>query len=56
MNEKAQYLLAVGEPFAAGLLELAESDSLPEIYCRAYRRYYETCPIYYREGAPLCLT
>lgn len=53
MNEKAQYLLAVGEPFAAGLLELAESDSLPEIYCRAYRRYYETCPIHYSEGAPL---
>lgn len=53
MNEKAQHLLAVGEPFAAGLLELAESASLPEIYCRAYRRYYETCPIYYRKGAPL---
>ena len=53
MNEKAQHLLAVGEPFAAGLLELAEVGSLPEIYCRAYRRYYETCPIYYRAGAPL---
>jgi len=53
MNEKAQHLLAFGEPFAAGLLELAESGSLPEIYCRAYRRYYETCPIHYRAGAPL---
>jgi len=52
MNANAQYLLEIGEPFASGLLELPEG-SLAEIYCRAYRRYYETCPIYYRAGAPL---
>lgn len=53
MNANAQYLLDIGEPFASGLLELADSGSLAEIYCRAYRRYYETCPIKYRAGAPL---
>lgn len=52
MNEHVQYLLNIGEPFAAGLLEYAEGP-LPMTYCRAYRRYYETCPIVYRAGAPL---
>ena len=52
MNETVQYLLNVGEPFAAGLLEFPEGP-LPVTYCRAYRRYYETCPIVYRAGAPL---
>lgn len=52
MNEKAKYLLELGEPFAAGFLEFADGP-LPMTYCRAYRRYYETCPIVYREGAPL---
>ncbi|MBQ9131878.1 MAG: hypothetical protein IJX62_05355, partial [Clostridia bacterium] len=52
MNENSQYLLSVGEPFAAGLLEIP-NGSVEEVYCRAYRRYYETCPIVYREGAPL---
>jgi formate C-acetyltransferase len=52
MNENVQYLIQVGEPFAAGLLEYPEGP-LPMTYCRAYRRYYETCPIVYRSGAPL---
>lgn len=52
MNENVQYMQSVGEPFAAGLLEFAEGP-LPMTFCRAYRRYYETCPIVYRAGAPL---
>lgn len=52
MNDHVQYMLRIGEPFAAGLLEFAEGP-LPMTFCRAYRRYYETCPIIYRAGAPL---
>jgi len=52
MKEHVQYLNNIGEPFAAGLLEYSEGP-LPMTYCRAYRRYYETCPIVYRAGAPL---
>ncbi len=52
MNETVQYLLNIGEPFAAGLLEFSDGP-LPQTFCRAYRRYYETCPIVYRAGAPL---
>ena len=52
MKTNVQYLLDVGEPFAAGLLEYSDGP-LPMTYCRAYRRYYETCPIVYRAGAPL---
>ncbi len=52
MNPNAQYMLDIGEPFAAGLLEFPESA--PSIvFCRGYRRYYETCPIVYTPGAPL---
>jgi len=47
MKTNVQYLLDVGEPFAAGLLEYSDGP-LPMTYCRAYRRYYETCPIVYR--------
>ena len=52
MSDRVQYLNSIGEPFAAGLLEYPEGP-LPMTYCRAYRRYYETCPIVYRAGAPL---
>ena len=52
MNPNAQYFLEIGEPFASGLLEFPEGP-LPQTYCRAYRRYYETRPIVYRPGAPL---
>ena len=40
MNANAKFLSDIGEPLASGLLELSDG-SLPEIYCRAYRRYYE---------------
>lgn len=53
MNTNAEFLSDIGEPFASGLLELSDNGSLPEIYCRAYRRYYETCPIVYKAGSPL---
>ena len=52
MNPNAQYMLDMGEPFASGLLEFPEG-SLPVVYCRGYRRYYETCPIVYKPGAPV---
>ena len=52
MNPNAKYLLDIGEPFASGLLEFPEG-SLPIVYCRGYRRYYETCPIVYKPNAPL---
>ncbi len=52
MNSNAQHLLDIGEPFASGLLEFSEGP-ISIIYCRGYRRYYETCPIFYRAGAPL---
>ena len=52
MNPNAQYLLDIGEPFASGLLEFPEGP-LPAVFCRAYRRYYETCPIVYKPGAPV---
>ena len=52
MNANAKFLSDIGEPLASGLLELSDG-SLPEIYCRAYRRYYEACPIVYEAGSPL---
>lgn len=52
MDSNVKHLSDIGEPFAAGLLEFANGP-LPMTYCRAYRRYYEICPIVYREGAPL---
>ena len=42
----------LGEETAAGLLEYPDGP-LPLTYCRAYRRYYETCPLVYKEGALL---
>ncbi len=52
MHSDVKLLNDIGEPFAAGLLEYANGP-LPMTYCRAYRRYYEACPIVYQEGAPL---
>ena len=52
MNPNAQFLFEVGEPFAAGLSERPGATPAAA-YCRAYRRYYETCPIVYTSGAPL---
>ena len=45
-------MMEIGEPLAAGFLEYTDGP-LPQTYCRAYRRYYENCPIVYRTGAPL---
>ena len=52
MNERAQLMMDIGEPMAAGFLEYPEG-SLPRTYCRAYRRYYECCRLVYRAGSPL---
>ena len=52
MNEIATLMMQIGEPLAAGFMEYPDGP-LPQTYCRAYRRYYENCPIVYRSGAPL---
>lgn len=52
MNTEAQLMIAIGEPFAAGFLEL-ENASIERIFCRAYRRYYETCPLFYEDAKTL---
>lgn len=49
MNQKAQLFLDIGEPFAAGFLEM-ENAAPERIFCRAYRRYYETCRMFYQPG------
>ena len=53
MNEKAKLFWEIGEPLAAGFFECYEQRSLPLIYCRGYRRYFETCPIVYSPGIPV---
>jgi len=52
MTTASSYLLRIGEPFAAGLLEL-DGESPARVFCRGYRRFYECCPISYHTGAPL---
>ena len=52
MKDAVQLMQSIGEPMAAGFLEYPDGP-LPLTYCRAYRRYYETCRIIYRAGAPL---
>ena len=52
MKDIVQHMMEIGEPMAAGFLEYPDGP-LPLTYCRAYRRYYENCPIVYRAGAPL---
>ncbi|MBQ9115891.1 MAG: hypothetical protein IJY04_02600 [Clostridia bacterium] len=52
MNEIVSHLMEIGEPLAAGFLEFPDGP-LAQTYCRAYRRYYESCPLIYREGALL---
>jgi len=52
MNQNAQQLMKVGEYFAAGFLEEPDSSVTRRI-CRAYRRYYENCPMSYKEGSLL---
>ena len=52
MNDHVQLMYSIGKPMAAGFLEYPDGP-LPLTYCRAYRRYYEACPIVYRAGAAL---
>lgn len=50
MNENAKLFWEIGEPIAAGFFEFYEQRSLERIYCRGYRRYFETCPLIYPVG------
>lgn len=50
--DAVKLLQSINEPFAAGLLEYADGP-LEFTYCRGYRRYFESCPIVYKKGAPL---
>lgn len=52
MNTAAQLFRDIGEPFAAGFLEL-ENGSPERVFCRAYRRYYENCRMFYQPGEML---
>ena len=53
MNKAAQLFYDIGEPFAAGFFE-EETDSIAIRFCRAYRRFFENCPIpEYRREDPL---
>jgi len=52
MNDFAQLFFDIDEPFAAGFFEI-EGGDIARSFCRAYRRYYESCPIFYNDGAPL---
>ncbi len=52
MNEIVTLMMDIGEYLAAGFMEYPNGP-LPQTYCRAYRRYYENCPLVYRIGAPL---
>ena len=44
MNKIAKLFYGIGEPFAAGFFE-EETDSPAVKFCRAYRRFYENCPL-----------
>ena len=52
MNELSLLMTEIGEPLGAGFMEFPDGP-LAQTYCRAYRRYYETKPMAYREGALL---
>jgi len=52
MKELSEYMMKLGEPLAAGMLEYPDGP-IERTYCRGYRRYYESCPIVYKPGAPL---
>lgn len=53
MNQKALLFYEIDEPFAAGLYE--EEIAPPVVrYCRAYRRFFEQCPVpAYKREVPL---
>lgn len=44
MNPAAQLFFDIGEPFAAGFFENPQASTAQK-FCRAYRRYYEHCPV-----------
>lgn len=52
MKTYADRMRDIGEPFAAGFLEL-EGASVTLTHCRAIRRLFENMSMCYREGAPL---
>lgn len=52
MNEIAKLFNEIGEPFAAGFFE-EPSGSPARRFCRAFRRYYENCPMTYEAESVL---
>jgi len=53
LSPNAQLFYDIGEFFAAGFFE-EETASNAKRFCRAYRRFYETCPLQiYIPGTPL---
>ena len=52
MEKIRELLISHGEHLAAGLLEYPEGPAC-RAYCRGYRRYYESCPLVFREDATL---
>jgi len=52
METLARQLEAMGEYFAAGFFEMPDAG-IETRFCRAFRRYYENCPMSYLEGSPL---
>ena len=53
MNQTAALFFQIGEPLAAGLFEEPDASTAKK-FCRAYRRYFENCPVpVYDHGKPL---
>ncbi|MBR4941145.1 MAG: hypothetical protein IKZ19_04005, partial [Clostridia bacterium] len=53
MNKTAELFYSINEPFGAGFFEEPDASPARRI-CRAYRRFYESCPVNpYEKDAPL---
>ena len=44
MNQTAALFFQIGEPLAAGFFEEPDASTAKK-FCRAYRRYFENCPV-----------
>ena len=51
-DNSVQNLIGIGEFFIAGMMEFPEASVIKRI-CRAFRRYYENCPMTYVQGSAL---
>ena len=51
-DNSVQNLREIGEFFIAGMMEFPEGSVVKRV-CRAFRRYYENCPMTYVEGSLL---